>query len=285
MAAHAERNEVAEFFEANAAFHAHLVAASGNGKLQRALRTAARPDGPLPDAVADAARQPAAIGRRARGDPPCARRRGDAERAAQLMAEHIRVPQRRLEGARRRRARRRRGDRRRERPPLEFGVNLNNREPLIAPDYDLPMLLDLSRDRRGGRVRLGLGRRQPVLEAPLRADLAAVGDLAAHLAGQARHGLHGLVDPKPALPRARVGDARRDLGRADDPRHRHGQPRGGRPARVRGARPRLRQTRHAVRGRARRAPRSSGPRDGRTSTARTSTTTTSRSSRAPRWRR
>jgi alkanesulfonate monooxygenase SsuD/methylene tetrahydromethanopterin reductase-like flavin-dependent oxidoreductase (luciferase family) len=28
--------------------------------------------------------------------------------------------------------------------PLQFGVNLNNREPLIAPDYDLPMLLDLS---------------------------------------------------------------------------------------------------------------------------------------------
>jgi alkanesulfonate monooxygenase SsuD/methylene tetrahydromethanopterin reductase-like flavin-dependent oxidoreductase (luciferase family) len=28
--------------------------------------------------------------------------------------------------------------------PLEFGVNLNNREPLIAADYDLPMLLDLS---------------------------------------------------------------------------------------------------------------------------------------------
>jgi alkanesulfonate monooxygenase SsuD/methylene tetrahydromethanopterin reductase-like flavin-dependent oxidoreductase (luciferase family) len=27
---------------------------------------------------------------------------------------------------------------------LAFGVNLNNREPLIAPDYDLPMLLDLS---------------------------------------------------------------------------------------------------------------------------------------------
>jgi len=28
--------------------------------------------------------------------------------------------------------------------PLEFGVNLNNREPLIAPGYDLSMLLDLS---------------------------------------------------------------------------------------------------------------------------------------------
>jgi alkanesulfonate monooxygenase SsuD/methylene tetrahydromethanopterin reductase-like flavin-dependent oxidoreductase (luciferase family) len=27
---------------------------------------------------------------------------------------------------------------------LEFGVNVNNREPLIAPDYDLGMLLDLS---------------------------------------------------------------------------------------------------------------------------------------------
>src|SRR5438034_11465222 len=28
--------------------------------------------------------------------------------------------------------------------PLRFGVNLNNREPLIAPDYDVQMLLDLS---------------------------------------------------------------------------------------------------------------------------------------------
>ena len=28
--------------------------------------------------------------------------------------------------------------------PLEFGVNLNNREPLIAPDYSLGMLLELS---------------------------------------------------------------------------------------------------------------------------------------------
>ena len=27
---------------------------------------------------------------------------------------------------------------------LRFGVNLNNREPLIAPDYDLPMLLELA---------------------------------------------------------------------------------------------------------------------------------------------
>lgn len=31
-----------------------------------------------------------------------------------------------------------------ETKPLQFGVNLNNREPLIAPDYDLQALLDLS---------------------------------------------------------------------------------------------------------------------------------------------
>jgi len=30
------------------------------------------------------------------------------------------------------------------RDPIQFGVNLNNREPLIAPDYDLQALLDLS---------------------------------------------------------------------------------------------------------------------------------------------
>jgi hypothetical protein len=27
--------------------------------------------------------------------------------------------------------------------PIQFGVNVNNREPLIAPDYDLQALLDL----------------------------------------------------------------------------------------------------------------------------------------------
>ena len=31
-----------------------------------------------------------------------------------------------------------------DRKPIQFGVNLNNREPLIAPDYDLQALLDLS---------------------------------------------------------------------------------------------------------------------------------------------
>ncbi len=32
---------------------------------------------------------------------------------------------------------------------LEFGVNLNNREPLIAPDYDIHQLLDLSQNVEG----------------------------------------------------------------------------------------------------------------------------------------
>ena len=51
--------------------------------------------------------------------------------------------------------------------PIEFGVNLNNREPLIAPDYDLAALLDLSARVEELGFELGVGRRQPLLEAPL----------------------------------------------------------------------------------------------------------------------
>ena len=43
------------------------------------------------------------------------------------------------------------------------------------------------RDGRGVRLRLGLGRRLALLEAALRADLAALGDLPAHVARAARH--------------------------------------------------------------------------------------------------
>ena len=42
--------------------------------------------------------------------------------------------------------------------PIQFGVNVNNREPLIAPDYDLQALLDLSESVGGTRLRFGLGR-------------------------------------------------------------------------------------------------------------------------------
>jgi DNA-binding GntR family transcriptional regulator len=95
MAAHAERNEVAEFFEANAAFHGHLIAAADNRKLQeiygqllgqigRYRMRSLTLRGNLHRSVAEHA----AILRAAK--------RGDAERAAHLMAEHVRVPQRRL---------------------------------------------------------------------------------------------------------------------------------------------------------------------------------------------
>ena len=56
---------------------------------------------------------------------------------------------------------------------VEFGVNLNNREPLIAPGYGMPGAARPVAARRGARLRLGLGRRQPLLQAALRADRAA----------------------------------------------------------------------------------------------------------------
>jgi len=95
MARHAERDEVAEFFDANMAFHGRLLEASGNGKLlelygqllgqlgRYRLRSLTL-RGNLQRSVAEHA----AILRAAK--------RGDAERAAQLMSEHIRVPQRRI---------------------------------------------------------------------------------------------------------------------------------------------------------------------------------------------
>jgi DNA-binding GntR family transcriptional regulator len=96
MSKHAERNEVAEFFEANAAFHGHLFTASGNGKLQelygqllsqigRYRMRSLKLRGNLHRSVAEHA----AILRAAK--------RGDTDRAAELMSEHVRVPQKRLE--------------------------------------------------------------------------------------------------------------------------------------------------------------------------------------------
>jgi len=97
MAAHAERGEVAEFFEANSAFHLRLVEAAGNEKLRELydqllaqlgryrLRSLTL-RGNLERSVAEHA----AILR--------ATKRGDADRAAHLMSEHIRVPQRSLKG-------------------------------------------------------------------------------------------------------------------------------------------------------------------------------------------
>jgi DNA-binding GntR family transcriptional regulator len=95
MDEHAARNEVEAFFRANLAFHARFLEACGNTKLQQIYQQlldqigryrmrSLRLRGNLGRSVSEHA----AILRAAK--------RGDAERAAQLMADHIRVPQRRL---------------------------------------------------------------------------------------------------------------------------------------------------------------------------------------------
>jgi DNA-binding GntR family transcriptional regulator len=94
MQAHSAQNEVESFFEANLAFHARLLEASGNRKLQELYRQLLDQLGryrlrslTLRGNLKRSVSEHKAILRAAK--------RGDAERAAQLMAEHIRVPQRR----------------------------------------------------------------------------------------------------------------------------------------------------------------------------------------------
>jgi DNA-binding GntR family transcriptional regulator len=94
METHAAQNKVEAFFEANLAFHARLLEASGNGKLQELYRQLLGQLGryrlrslTLRGNLQRSVSEHKAILRAAR--------RHDAERAAQLMAEHIRVPQRR----------------------------------------------------------------------------------------------------------------------------------------------------------------------------------------------
>jgi DNA-binding GntR family transcriptional regulator len=95
MTAHAERSEVTEFFEANSAFHLLLVEGAGNTKLRelydqllaqlgRYRLQSLTLRGNLERSVAEHAAILRAIKRR------------EADRAAHLMSEHIRVPQRSL---------------------------------------------------------------------------------------------------------------------------------------------------------------------------------------------
>jgi DNA-binding GntR family transcriptional regulator len=95
MGKHAERGEVAEFFEANVGFHGHLFAASGNEKLLELYRQLLGQMGryrlrslTLRGNLQRSVAEHAAILRAAK--------RGDVERAAHLMSENVRVPQRRL---------------------------------------------------------------------------------------------------------------------------------------------------------------------------------------------
>ena len=76
---------------------------------------------------------------------------------------------------------------------LRFGVNLNNREPLIAPDYDLPMLLDLS----GPVEELGFDSvwvGDSLFSKPRYEPIALLSAISQRTPpGGPRHGLHGLL--------------------------------------------------------------------------------------------
>jgi DNA-binding GntR family transcriptional regulator len=94
MDAHAAKNKVDAFFDANLVFHARLFEAAGNAKLQNLYRQLLGQLGSyrlrsltFRGNLQRSVSEHKAILRAAR--------RGDAERAARLMAEHIRVPQRR----------------------------------------------------------------------------------------------------------------------------------------------------------------------------------------------
>jgi DNA-binding GntR family transcriptional regulator len=96
MAAHAKSGRVTEFFEANARFHETFVELSGNAKLQEIYRRLVeqmqrhwRRSLVLRGDLRRSVTEHRAVLRAAR--------QGDAEKAAALMAQHIRVPQQRLE--------------------------------------------------------------------------------------------------------------------------------------------------------------------------------------------
>ena len=123
---------------------------------------------------------------------------------------------------------------------LRFGVNLNNREPLIAPDYDLPMLLELAeRVEELGFDSVWVGdslfskpRYEPiVLLSAISQRTSRVGLGTACMVSSTRNPLYL------ALEWATLDQLSQ---RPDDPRHRRGEPRGGRPPGVRGARAGLR---------------------------------------------
>lgn len=79
--------------------------------------------------------------------------------------------------------------------PLHFGLNLNNREALIAPGYGVPELLDMAVVAEEAGFKLGLGRRQPVLEAALRAARAVGRGVATDQESAARYGVPRHRDP------------------------------------------------------------------------------------------
>jgi DNA-binding GntR family transcriptional regulator len=98
MVKHADEHDVDAFFRANAAFHATFVEASANAMLQETMSRLLGQMGryrmrsvALRGSLRRSTAEHKAILR--------AVRKGDAERAARLLGEHIRIPQRRLAAA------------------------------------------------------------------------------------------------------------------------------------------------------------------------------------------
>ena len=141
---------------------------------------------------------------------------------------------------------------------VEFGVNLNNREPLIAPGYGMPELLDLSQHvEELGFDSVWVG--DSLFSKPRYEPMSLLSAISQRTKDvQARHGLSGQLAAQPAVSRARVGDARHHLGRAHDLRMLRRQPGERRAPRVRGRGARLRPPLRHLRGRASRSCASSG---------------------------
>ena len=131
---------------------------------------------------------------------------------------------------------------------LEFGVNLNNREPLIAPDYDLQMLLDLSEvvESSGfdsvwvGDSLFSKPRYEPIaLLAAISQRTSRVKLGTACMVTSTRNPLYLALE---WATLDQLSGGRTILGAGA------GQPGGGRAPRVRGARSRLQATREHLRG-------------------------------------
>jgi DNA-binding GntR family transcriptional regulator len=96
MAAHAQADRIDEFFDANARFHEAIFAASGNRKLREMYRQLVGQMGRyrMRSVSIRGSLQRSVLEHRAVVKAAAA---GDADEAARLLAEHIRVPQVRLQ--------------------------------------------------------------------------------------------------------------------------------------------------------------------------------------------
>ena len=168
---------------------------------------------------------------------------------------------------------------------LGFGVNLNNREPLIAPGYGIPQLLDLSETVEGlGFDSVWVG--DSLFSKPRYESMALLSALSQRTK-RVKLGTACIVtSPRNPLYLALewatldvLSGGRTIFGPCA------GQPGAGRTTRVRGTRTRLRQALLHLRGRPGGRPPAVDRRHGHPPRRPSTTTRTSRSTRAPRWGR